>query len=86
MLWNQITYAGSVAAALLAIGALLRILFRRLVSTGHWIAAVVRLPAIVADLSTSVGALSSSVGDLSRSVDGLQHPAHPAPALHLESL
>ena len=84
MLWNMITYSGGLAAALLAIGALLRILFRRLVATGHWVAAVVHLPAVVADLANSVGALSSSVTDLSRSVDGLQHP-QPAPLLHLES-
>jgi hypothetical protein len=85
MLWNLLTWSGGAAAALLAIGALLRIVFRRLLALGHWTAAVVRLPAIVADLSTSVGDLSRSVTDLSRSVDGLQHP-HPAPVLHLESL
>lgn len=82
-LWNLITWSGGLAAALLAIGALVRIVVRRLVSVGHWTTAVVHLPQIVADLSHSVADLSASVTDLSRSVDGLQHPA---PARHLESL
>ncbi len=82
-LWNWITWSGGLAAALLAIGALVRIVVRRLVHLGHWTTAVVHLPQIVADLSQSVGDLSRSVTDLSRSVDGLQHPTH---VRHLESL
>jgi hypothetical protein len=73
---NAIIWAGSLAGALLAVGALVRVVVRRLVAIGHWTTAALHLPAVVADLSHSVTDLSVSVADLSRSVDGLQHPNH----------
>jgi hypothetical protein len=62
-------WAGTAAASLLAIGTVLRWLFRRLVRGARWVGAVVELPETVDRLSTSVDTLRVSVDRLSAAVD-----------------
>jgi outer membrane murein-binding lipoprotein Lpp len=71
---NALTWAGSAAAALLAIGTLVGYLLQRGLRAAVWVAAVVELPAAVDRLSTTVDQLAASV-------DQLQHPAAPAAGL-----
>lgn len=72
---NALTWAGSSAAALIALGTLLRWLFGRIIRAAVWTSAAVRLPAVVDDLAQSVTDLALSVDSLSKSVDQLQQPA-----------
>ncbi|MGW3926340.1 hypothetical protein [Streptomyces sp. NPDC005093] len=72
---NALTWAGSAAAALIALGTLLRWLFRRIIRAAVWTSAAVRLPAVVDGLAVSVDSLALSVDSLALSVEQLQHPA-----------
>jgi hypothetical protein len=72
--------AGTIAAALIAIGTLLRWAFRRTIRTATWMSAAIRLPTVVSHLARSVTDLSMSVTDLAESVDRLHHRSD-APAL-----
>ncbi|WP_399559105.1 hypothetical protein OG762_52415 (plasmid) [Streptomyces sp. NBC_01136] len=71
---GAVQWAGTVAAALIAVGTLLRWTVRRLVRGAHWAAAVIELPETVERLAVSVDTLTNSVDVLSRAVDGLQDP------------
>lgn len=62
-------WAGTAAAALIAIGTVLRWLVRRLVRGARWVGAVVELPETVDRLSASVDTLRVSVDRLSIAVD-----------------
>lgn len=64
-------WAGTAAAALIAIGTVLRWTVRRLVRGARWAAAVIELPETVDRLSASVDTLTTSVDTLSRAVDGM---------------
>jgi hypothetical protein len=58
-------WAGTAAAALIAIGTLLRWMVRRLVVTARWVSAVIELPETVDRLGDSVDILRTSVDTLS---------------------
>jgi ABC-type sulfate transport system permease component len=68
---GTLQWAGTAAAALIAIGTVLRWTLRRLVRGARWVAAVIELPETVDRLSLAVGTLTTSVDVLSRSVNGL---------------
>jgi hypothetical protein len=61
-------WAGTAAAALIAIGTVLRWTIRRLVRGARWAAAVIELPETVDRLSTNVRDLTVAVDELSRVV------------------
>jgi hypothetical protein len=58
-------WAGTAAAALIAIGTVLRWMIRRLVLTARWVGAVIELPDTVDRLGDSVDTLRTSVDALS---------------------
>jgi hypothetical protein len=68
---GTLQWAGTAAAALIAIGTVMRWTLRRLVRSARWVAAVIELPETVDRLSMAVCTLTTSVDVLSRSVDGL---------------
>jgi hypothetical protein len=70
----DLQWAGTAAAALIAIGTVLRWTIRRLIRGARWTAAVIDLPDTVERLAVSVDTLTNSVDVLSRAVDGLQNP------------
>jgi hypothetical protein len=71
--WLQ--WAGTAAAALIAIGTLVRWTIRRLVLTARWVTAVIELPETVDRLAVSVDTLTTSVTTLSAAVDGMNNPS-----------
>ena len=73
---TALTWAGTVAGALIAVGTLLRWAVRRAIRFGTWAAAAVRLPTVVDDLAHSVTALSASVTTLSSTISAV-HPRIP---------
>lgn len=68
---NAVTWAGSIAGALLAIGTLVRYVIRRMIRAAVWVAAAVQLPEEVARLSDTVDRLTVSVAALATAVDHL---------------
>jgi ABC-type sulfate transport system permease component len=62
-------WAGTAAAALIAIGTLLRWTVRRLVRGARWIGAVIELPETVDRLGASVDTLTTSVNQLAHAVE-----------------
>lgn len=77
---TAVTWLGSIAGALLAIGTLTRYLVRRTMRAAVWTAAAVRLPSTVDRLAVAVDTLNGTVGRLADSVDRMQHPA-PEPQM-----
>jgi hypothetical protein len=71
---GAVQWAGTVAAALIAIGTLLRWTLRRLLIATRWASAVITLPETVHHLSQSVETLTTSVDTLSTAVERLQNP------------
>lgn len=71
---DALTVAGSIAAALIALGTVVRYLIRRTLRAAAWTAAAIRLPAEVERLSTSVTVLSVSVDRLTESLN--RHPSN----------
>jgi uncharacterized membrane protein (DUF2068 family) len=65
---NALTWTGTAAGALIAIGTVLRWIIRRAVATGAWMTAAIHLPEEVDRLARSVTALSVAVTDLSTTV------------------
>lgn len=70
---NTLTWLGTVAGTLIAVGTVLRWTLRRTLRAARWVAAVVRLPDVVDDLAHSVADLSTAVAALSASVDATRH-------------
>ncbi len=58
---GAVTWAGTVAAALIAVGTVLRWTVRRVMRSARWVSAVVELPAKVDRLSCSVDALTRAL-------------------------
>lgn len=56
--------AGSIAGALIAIGTLARYLLRRAVRAAAWVAALIRLPDTLTELSAAVHGLAAAVDRL----------------------
>lgn len=66
---GTLQWAGTAAAALIAIGTLLRWTVRRLVQSARWVSAVIELPETVDRLGQSVDTLTTSVNTLARVVE-----------------
>lgn len=73
---GAVTWAGGLAAALIALGTLARYLVRRTVRALVWVSALVRLPETVDRLAVTVDRLTVSVDHLAAVVD---RPAVPEP-------
>lgn len=80
---NALTWAGTLAGALIAIGTLTRYLIRRTVRAAVWAAAAVRLPVTVDRLADTVTTLTGAVDRLTETVDRLQDPAIPEEFPHV---
>jgi hypothetical protein len=74
---GDLQWVGTAAAALIAIGTVLRWTVRRLVRGVRWVGAVVELPETVDRLSTSVDTLRVSVDRLSVAVEAPRHTLEP---------
>jgi hypothetical protein len=66
---GALQWAGTAAAALIAIGTVARWLWLRLTRAARWTSAMVDLPDHVADLSRSVTTLTGSVDRLSAAIE-----------------
>lgn len=66
---GALQWAGTAAAALIAIGTVVRWLWLRLMRTARWTAALIELPEHVARLSESVDTLRTSVDTLALAVE-----------------
>lgn len=74
-----LTQLGTAAGALLAVGAVLGYVLRRLGRGALWLLALSQLPGAVDALAGQVGELTTTVADLGRAVTDLQN-GHPPPA------
>lgn len=74
---NALTWAGTVAGALIAIATVLHWTVRRAMRLGNWLAAAVRLPDEVDRLAHSVTALSAAVRQLALTGQAVQHRPDP---------
>lgn len=66
---GDLTWAGTLAASLIAIGTVARWSLNRLRRTARWTAAMIDLPDQVAELSGNVRTLTASVDTLARAVE-----------------
>jgi hypothetical protein len=74
---GDLQWIGTAAAALIAIGTVLRWTVRRLFRAARWVGAVVELPETVDRLSTSVDTLTRSVDRLSAVVEAPRPTLEP---------
>lgn len=74
---GDLQWAGATAAALIAIGTVLRWTLRRLVRGARWAAAVIELPETVDQLRHSVDSLAVSVERLAEEVDQMRPTLEP---------
>ncbi len=74
---TALTWAGTLAGALIAIGTLARYLIRRVLRAAVWAAAAVRLPDTVTTLADTVTTLTGTVERLTDAVDRLTDPTSP---------
>jgi len=71
---TALQWAGTAAAALIAIATVLRWLWLRLVRGARWVTAMIELPETIGHLGASVDTLTGSVDTLARALH-----RHPSP-------